>query len=147
MFVCINVLKWITVKFIGDMVTSVSLSLWSCPVKNVAITSQACLRGTSDKTLIYECGAFVFRSIEGTKRSCGGDGVGRHKLPRQVLASPWLEGLRCGRLCEWRGKQPIFWQDSRNSRTSEMGHWICRHLAVKHKQSNPEDHGEALWGK
>ena len=63
MFVYIYVLKWITVKFIGDMVTSVSLSLWSCPVKNLTVTSQACLRETSDKTLIYEFGAFMFRPI------------------------------------------------------------------------------------
>ena len=45
------------------------------------------------------------------------------------------------------GQKPIFWQDSRNGRTSDMGRWICRHLEVKHKQSNPEDHGEGLWGK
>ena len=63
MFVYIYVLKWVTVKFIGDMVISVSLSLWSCPVKDATIASQACLRETSDKALIYEFGSFVFRPI------------------------------------------------------------------------------------
>ena len=61
---------------------------------------------------VMNLGHLCLDPSRGIKWSCGGDGVGRHQLPRQVLASPRLEGLRCGRLCECRSTHPTFRQDS-----------------------------------